>query len=453
MDSLPLNIANSSSPNESVSPALLEKATGSKSPNEPFPKEAVASGIDHRGISDSTSSEDPSQIDISESKHDAPSPDAALCDRTELVEEINGLDMQNAIAGLGYGGTLDFGHDQPQFDDSSDNGLANDYSDRESDGRGHLNANEDADLHTSAVHAGQAASAPDSNDTSILPLNNINQPAAGTIAAAADNDDRPVEDDIFSDLGYDDSSATSYCSTLRSEAHDYYWEHGRRYHSFGGGRYLLPNDDQELNREDMKHHMWRLVLEGALHLSPIGEHPQKILDIGTGSGIWAMQTADAYPSAEVIGFDISPVQPAWVPPNLHFEVDDLEQEWLWRTDAFDLVHCRFMFMSVRDWPGMLRQAYRVLKPGAYIELAELDLHPGPAYEGMPIPPVISKWFRVQGEMLQRQGFDMRIASKFKALLEDAGFESVVEEVRNVPWGRWPKDERMKMIGYWHLGKY
>jgi len=203
----------------------------------------------------------------------------------------------------------------------------------------------------------------------------------------------------------------------------------------------------------MKHHMWRLVLEGALHLSPIGEHPQKILDIGTGSGIWAMQTADAYPSAEVIGFDISPVQPAWVPPNLHFEVDDLEQEWLWRTDAFDLVHCRFMFMSVRDWPGMLRQAYRVLKPGAYIELAELDLHPGPAYEGMPIPPVISKWFRVQGEMLQRQGFDMRIASKFKALLEDAGFESVVEEVRNVPWGRWPKDERMKMIGYWHLGKY
>ena len=49
--------------------------------------------------------------------------------------------------------------------------------------------------------------------------------------------------DIFSDQGYADSSATSYCSTLRSEAEDYYWEHGRRYHGWGGGRYLLPNDD------------------------------------------------------------------------------------------------------------------------------------------------------------------------------------------------------------------
>lgn len=48
----------------------------------------------------------------------------------------------------------------------------------------------------------------------------------------------------------------------------------------------------ELEREDVKHHMWTLVLEGNLHLAPV-ENLQKILDVGTGSGIWAMQAGEA----------------------------------------------------------------------------------------------------------------------------------------------------------------
>ncbi|KAK6001845.1 hypothetical protein QM012_002335 [Aureobasidium pullulans] len=253
-----------------------------------------------------------------------------------------------------------------------------------------------------------------------------------------------------SDSNYGSSGPASYCSTIRSDAEDYYWENGRRYHAMGGGRYLLPNDDTELDREDMKHHMWTLVLEGNLHLAPLGDSPQRILDVGTGSGIWAMQAADRYPSAEIIGFDISPVQPSWVPPNLVFEVDDLEQEWLWGTASFDFVHCRFMFMSVMDWPAMLAQAYQTLKPGGYIELAELDLQPMPSFKGKPSPPLIDEWFNIQGKILAKKGYDMRLASKFKQMLLDAGFEDVIEVVRPVPWGTWPSDKRLRAIGYWHV---
>ena len=52
-----------------------------------------------------------------------------------------------------------------------------------------------------------------------------------------------------------------------------------------------------------------------------------ILDIGTGTGIWAIDMADLYPSAVVTGTDLSPTQPSWVPPNVRFEVDDFKDEW------------------------------------------------------------------------------------------------------------------------------
>jgi hypothetical protein len=36
----------------------------------------------------------------------------------------------------------------------------------------------------------------------------------------------------------------------------------------------------------MKHHEWMLITDFRLHLSPIGSNPQRILDIGTGTGRW-----------------------------------------------------------------------------------------------------------------------------------------------------------------------
>jgi len=53
-----------------------------------------------------------------------------------------------------------------------------------------------------------------------------------------------------------------------------------------------------------------LLLDGKLHLAPL-DAPHRILDIGTGTGIWAIDVADEYPMAEVIGTDLSPIQPRW----------------------------------------------------------------------------------------------------------------------------------------------
>lgn len=50
-----------------------------------------------------------------------------------------------------------------------------------------------------------------------------------------------------------------------------------------------------------------LLWNGGLHKAPITENPHNILDVGTGTGIWAVDIAEKFPSAEVVGVDLRSV--------------------------------------------------------------------------------------------------------------------------------------------------
>ena len=97
----------------------------------------------------------------------------------------------------------------------------------------------------------------------------------------------------------------------------------------------------EQARLDLVHHVYRLLIDGGLCLAPIDKDIKRCLDFGTGTGIWAIDFADEYPNCEVIGTDLSPIQPQSVPPNLCFYVDDVEADWGYReTEKFDFIHGR-----------------------------------------------------------------------------------------------------------------
>lgn len=66
---------------------------------------------------------------------------------------------------------------------------------------------------------------------------------------------------------------------------------------------------------------------------------------------------DGFPGASVTGVDLSPIQPHWVPPNVQFVVDDIEDRWL-HGDNFDLIHLRAMSVVLRDPPKVIKEIYR-----------------------------------------------------------------------------------------------
>lgn len=78
-----------------------------------------------------------------------------------------------------------------------------------------------------------------------------------------------------------------------------------------------------------------------------------------------------YPEAKVIGTDISPIQPNWVPQNCRFVVDDAEQTFSYKNDKFDLVHLRNLSQCIDDWDKLLAEVYRCTKPGGYAEMDEM----------------------------------------------------------------------------------
>jgi hypothetical protein len=44
---------------------------------------------------------------------------------------------------------------------------------------------------------------------------------------------------------------------------------------------------------DLQHHLFVMSLRGALHLAPVKEGLRNVLDVATGTGVWAIEFGEA----------------------------------------------------------------------------------------------------------------------------------------------------------------
>ena len=152
------------------------------------------------------------------------------------------------------------------------------------------------------------------------------------------------------------------------------------------GTYFVPNNER-------KEEIVRLLIEDEMYTSSMGgplteqADPgalRDVLDIACGIGAWALEAATKYPAISVVGIDINQeiinlasarAATQKSRKRVTFQVMDALDPLAFADKSFDLVNLRLgsTFIRIWDWPVLLNELLRVLRPGGILRLSEIEI--------------------------------------------------------------------------------
>lgn len=111
---------------------------------------------------------------------------------------------------------------------------------------------------------------------------------------------------------------------------------------------------------------------------------RRVLDVACGVGGWAIDAARTSPEMTLVGIDLNPRMIAYareqatsqeLESRVTFRVMDALRSLDFADASFDLVNLRFAVSFVRtwEWPRLLGELWRVLRPGGVIRLTDEEI--------------------------------------------------------------------------------
>lgn len=205
----------------------------------------------------------------------------------------------------------------------------------------------------------------------------------------------------------------------------------------------MPADELEQTRLAVVHQAYLPILDGQLTLGSIPRRAERILDIGTSTGDWAIAIAERFPDAEVIATDITTAfQPPSAPPNLFFELDDARDQWTF-TDPFDFIHIRGLMGAFTDWSHIYGEAGKHLRMGGSLEVADFGMIHLAAES---THSYLSIWKGAMKSAAEAAGTPVDLQHLNRPLLESAGLSVTRTKSFTVPIGTWSPDPHKKVVG-------
>jgi len=213
---------------------------------------------------------------------------------------------------------------------------------------------------------------------------------------------------------------------------------------------MLPCDEQEQDRLDIFHKVFTVarVSDGLIY----APHPSngRFLDLGCGTGIWAIDVANKYPDAFVVGVDLAAIQPSNHPKNCDFYAPfDYESPWALGENSWDLIHLQMGCGSVASWPSLYRRIFAHLRPGAWFEQVEIDFEPrcdDRSLDGTALRNWY-QWLKQATEDAMRP--IAHSARETIRLLTEAGFVEIDHQMVGLPLNPWHQDEHERTVGRWY----
>ncbi|VTT77826.1 unnamed protein product [Fusarium fujikuroi] len=206
--------------------------------------------------------------------------------------------------------------------------------------------------------------------------------------------------DTNSSLGEDlQSSSASVSSSILN----YCRENGRTYHAYKDG--------------NLQHNLFLLTFDDKVGLSPPNKLDAKVkhvMDVGTGTCIWAIDYADEHPEAQ----------------------------------PFDYIHSRVMTSCIADWGDYLKKCFNNLVPGGYLEIQEVDVNIKSDDGSLRPDNIMLKSLALLNEASVMFGRPYLDILSLVNIIKNIGFEDVVVEKFKWPINSWPRDKKAKLLGSW-----
>lgn len=143
-------------------------------------------------------------------------------------------------------------------------------------------------------------------------------------------------------------------------------------------------NQEELSRLTLQSHLLTISMGGPLEALPNPTAFRRVLDVGSGPGSWVIETAQMYPTLELVGIDISQrmVEHAREVANVNqvsdrvtFQVMDALLRLEFPDAFFDVVNLRLglSFLRTWDWQKLLSEMLRVTSPGGVIRITDTEI--------------------------------------------------------------------------------